>query len=399
MAIPVSIATLATLNNQSILTQSNSNFSNIQTALQDAVSRSGQSPNTMQSNLDMNNNQIINLPSPGTLNSPARLVDVVINPTVNVPPVGTSGAVVGLLNGNNTYSGTSTFTNTVTLPSGSITNSELANMNANTIKGNNTGSSTTPVDLTVAQVTALLNTFTSSLQGLTPASGGGTSNFLRADGTWTGPSGLLVGINVYSSSQTITIPTGATKANVRLIGGGGGGGGVASSNTTSFGFAGQGGTGGGLRKLLTGLTAGNTLSLIVGAAGVGGAAGNNNGTAGGSTILASGSQLITTLTAGGGSGGGAVNITAASSSLNGVPGVGGTATNGDINIQGGSGVAAFGYGGGVLQTPINNNTGTAVGTTGAGFGGCGTGAQSEQTSGNVAGGNGTAGVCEIEWYA
>lgn len=46
-----------------------------------------------------------------------------------------------------------------------------------------------PSLLTAAQVTAFLNTFTSSLQGLVPASGGGTSNFLRADGTWAAPGG------------------------------------------------------------------------------------------------------------------------------------------------------------------------------------------------------------------
>jgi len=37
--------------------------------------------------------------------------------------------------------------------------------------------------------TALLNAFTSALKGLVPASGGGTTNFLRADGTWAAPGG------------------------------------------------------------------------------------------------------------------------------------------------------------------------------------------------------------------
>ena len=36
-------------------------------------------------------------------------------------------------------------------------------------------------------LTAALNAFTSSLKGLVPASGGGTANFLRADGTWAAP--------------------------------------------------------------------------------------------------------------------------------------------------------------------------------------------------------------------
>jgi hypothetical protein len=54
-----------------------------------------------------------------------------------------------------------------------------------TLKGNNTGGTANPLDLTVAQVNAILPVFTSALNGLTPLSGGGTANFLRADGTWT----------------------------------------------------------------------------------------------------------------------------------------------------------------------------------------------------------------------
>ena len=41
--------------------------------------------------------------------------------------------------------------------------------------------------LTTAQATAMLDQFTSGLQGLVPGSGGGTVNFLRADGTWVVP--------------------------------------------------------------------------------------------------------------------------------------------------------------------------------------------------------------------
>lgn len=63
----------------------------------------------------------------------------------------------------------------------------LANAPANSWWGNNTGSSASPAYYTATQVTANLNLFSSSLQGLTPASGGGTTNFLRADGTWTTP--------------------------------------------------------------------------------------------------------------------------------------------------------------------------------------------------------------------
>lgn len=41
----------------------------------------------------------------------------------------------------------------------------------------------------VAAQTALLDLFTTALKGMVPASGGGTANFLRADGTWAAPPG------------------------------------------------------------------------------------------------------------------------------------------------------------------------------------------------------------------
>lgn len=46
-----------------------------------------------------------------------------------------------------------------------------------------------PEDLTSAQATAKLDIVTPSTRGLVPASGGGTTSFLRADGIWTTPAG------------------------------------------------------------------------------------------------------------------------------------------------------------------------------------------------------------------
>lgn len=71
-----------------------------------------------------------------------------------------------------------------TIQSNVVSNSKLAQMGAHTYKGNNTGSTANAADITSTQLTADLDTFTSSLKGLAPASGGGTTNFLRADGTW-----------------------------------------------------------------------------------------------------------------------------------------------------------------------------------------------------------------------
>lgn len=77
----------------------------------------------------------------------------------------------------------------LTIGANQVTNSMFSTMVAHTYKGNNTGSTANAADITSTQLTADLNAFTSSLQGLVPSSGGGTTNFLRADGTWTTPGG------------------------------------------------------------------------------------------------------------------------------------------------------------------------------------------------------------------
>jgi len=86
-----------------------------------------------------------------------------------------------------------------------ITNALLAQVATATFKGRTTAATGNVEDLTATQATALLNTFTSTLNGLATASGGGTTTFLRADGTWATPTTGVVS----SSSATATASTGA----------------------------------------------------------------------------------------------------------------------------------------------------------------------------------------------
>jgi hypothetical protein len=97
--------------------------------------------------------------------------------------VGTnSGDQTVTLTGDVTGSGTGSFAATV--GNDIITNDKLANVATATVKGRVTAATGDPEDLTPAQLTTLVDVFGSALKGAVPASGGGTTNFLRADGTW-----------------------------------------------------------------------------------------------------------------------------------------------------------------------------------------------------------------------
>jgi len=103
------------------------------------------------------------------------------------------------------------------VPNDSITNAKLANMAAHTFKGNNTGASADPLDLTATQLTAELNAVvgdsgSGGTKGLVPAPGAGdaaANKFLKADGTFAAPPSITDGdkgdITVASSGATCTI--------------------------------------------------------------------------------------------------------------------------------------------------------------------------------------------------
>lgn len=95
----ITLTNLANLQNETTAVNAiNANNATLTTALDNTLSRDGTSPNQMGATLDMNSNQIINLPQPFTNNSPLRLqdlVDFVGGGTVtNIPISGIKGAIL-----------------------------------------------------------------------------------------------------------------------------------------------------------------------------------------------------------------------------------------------------------------------------------------------------------------
>ena len=100
-------------------------------------------------------------------------------------------------------SGTGAIVATSTV-AGAVTLAMMANETADTLLCNNTGSAAAPIACTVAQVLTLL----------TSTSGGGTTNYLRADGTWAAPPGG-------GGSPAFSAVTAGINANALVMGTGG----------------------------------------------------------------------------------------------------------------------------------------------------------------------------------
>lgn len=130
------------------------------------------------------------------------------------------------------------------VPADSVTNTMLADMAANTIKGNNTGGAADPADLTVSQVLALLNisrdTQTWSRDGDATVTAGAlrwynrTGKTLTIHGAWvaagTAPAGASLIVDVNKNGTTIF----TTQANRPTIAAGSNGGTLATPDVTSL---------------------------------------------------------------------------------------------------------------------------------------------------------------------
>src|SRR5262245_15629647 len=76
-----------------------------------------------------------------------------------------------------------------TIGANKATFSKIQQISTARLLGRTTAATGDIEELTGTQATTLLDTFTTSLKGLAPSSGGGTTNFLRADGAWQVPPG------------------------------------------------------------------------------------------------------------------------------------------------------------------------------------------------------------------
>ncbi len=299
---------------------------------------------------------------------------------------------------------------TLSVPNDGITNAMLANMAANTIKGRNLGTTGDPLDLTTAQVAAMLpavvgDAGAGGTKGLVPAPAAGDAaagKVLRADGTWAAVAGgggsgwTLARITVITSSSIWTKGAAVKALLAKVVGGGGGGAGGASSGTWIAGGGGGGG-GGYAEKLILSASLGATETITIGAGGTSGSPGSplgTNGGAGGATSFG------THISATGGSGGsrGDSSSIAPKAGDGGAAGTGSAGTLNSPGQPGGVGSLTFdfvfgGYGGGTLLGFGGGARFANSGVTGQPYGGGGSGGagriQPEQA---FAGGAGAPGV-------
>ena len=321
-------------------TWANTTLNDVASSLTGSVAADGQTP--MSGSLNMANNKII------SVLDPTLAQDAATKAYVDASVPSTANFLTKTNNLSDVTSVTTSRTNLLAAQSG-------ANSDITSITG--------------------LTTALSVGQGGTGLTAPGTSgNILTSNGTiWTSTaaSNNYVGVKgqVFTANGTFTIPANITALKITVTGGGSGGNGSGSIG---------GGAGGTAISYLTGLTPANTLAVTVGA---GGAGSSGTGTAGGNSTVASGTQTITTITGSGGAN----------------TGVGGSATNGTINITGGGvGQTATSTQGSVGGSSFYGGAGAgssnAVGGNGSTGGGGGGGGGSSN-----AGGTGGTGIVVFEW--
>ena len=159
-------------------------------------------------------------------------------------------------------------------PSGGIAvpYTNITGVPANSFLGNNTGSPAAAIGLTPAQAAALLPGCSAGAVGTVPATGGGTSNFLRADCTFAPGIGGRTLLSTNTTFFVRTVPVAVTISNASP---------AVITQTQSYG-AGQLVTFNSTATLPTGLTAGTIYCVL--AAGLSGSSYEVGATCGGAAI-------------------------------------------------------------------------------------------------------------------
>lgn len=198
----------------------NTNSTAIETALENTLSRDGTLPNTMLSSLDMNSNQIINLPAPSSVTSPLRYQDLTNFSSGGglLPVGGTTGQALTKSSNASFNVGWTTLVSGVTSPTSSLTlnntlgaiTAELNLNHANTWTGQQTFVSPilgTPASVTLTNATGLpLASITGFATGIatflaTPTS----ANLLSAVTDETGTGALVFGTSPTFTTK-LTVP-------------------------------------------------------------------------------------------------------------------------------------------------------------------------------------------------
>lgn len=206
----ITLTPIVNLQNETTAVNAINNNSNaITTAFDNTLSRDGTQPNTMNADIDMNSNRVLNLPTPVSNYEPIRVIDgatIATGGSINVSPLPAGGTTNQILKKNSNTNFDVSWTANNDVISGGVTNQVLAK-NSNTnydLKWTNSVTSvglTAPADFTVSGSPV---TTTGNL-GLTwvntPT---GTGSVVRA----TGPTISAPVITSINNGGTITIPTG-----------------------------------------------------------------------------------------------------------------------------------------------------------------------------------------------
>ena len=93
------------------------------------------------------------------------------------------------------FNGSGNVTGTSAIGANVVTLAKMAQVATATFLGRVTAATGNVESLTATQATSLLDIFSPTLKGMAPLSGGGTTNFLRADGVWAAPTAVGGGVS------------------------------------------------------------------------------------------------------------------------------------------------------------------------------------------------------------